>query len=247
MSGSLHSRPCSLAYRLHGPANRLLNQLCHFGEGTLVLRQQGLSLATLTPFGLFVASGREGWHRVRDAISGLESDLRQPHHVHLFADPGGRRPVFAVGKPGGNVDLSVRFQEWGWESRPVREVIDAFDGIPVGAREAGIPGAGAWLDEWDQKAPGPGSVPWDVAAALDSCRCLEVEVRSGMHRASAAFRPTFLDSDGSVVRIADAERKHVVFADTGAAGFHWASLAPGHLRIAAGPESRAAGLALPAA
>lgn len=240
MTGPIH-------YRLHGPAIRLLNQLCHLGKGTLIFRQQGLSLARSTGFGLFVASGHEGWHRLRDAISGLEADFRLPCQAHLFADPDDGRPVFAMSRSGRGIDFSIRLESQSWDSPALQTLLETFHGISQDARDGGISGAGAWLDEWEQTSPWLGHIGWDIAAALDSCRCLEIELRSGMHRMNAAFRPSFLDTEGSVFRIADAAREHVVFADTAAPGFRWASLAPGHLRIGASVEEEAAGLVLPAA
>jgi len=245
MSGIQHSRPCGLAYRLQGPTPRLLNQLCHLGESTLVLRQQGLSLATVTSFGLFVASAHGGWNVLRDAISGLEADLRRSHQIHLLADPDDGRPVFSVGTPGDGSDLSVRLERHEWDSRIMRGIIDAFEGLSVDARERRMLGGGAWLDDWDKVSSGERGLGWDMVAMLDSCRCLEVEVRTGMHRAMVAFRPAFLDTEGPVLRIADATRKHVIFADTGAPGFQWTSLAPGHLRIRTVTDARE--LAMPAA
>ena len=233
MSGFLHSRSCDLAYRLQGPTPRLLNQLCHLGEGTLVVRQQGLSLAKITSFGLFVASARGGWNVLRDAISGLETNLSHPHQVHLLADPDDKRPVFSINPPGDGIDLSVRLERHDWNSRQLRGYIEAYQGISIDARGRNSLGAGAWLDEWERISPAQQGIDWNIAAALDACRCLEVTVNTGMHRATAAFRPAFLDSEGPVLRIADASRKHVVFADTGAPGFRWASLAPGHLQIEA--------------
>jgi hypothetical protein len=231
MSGFLHSRSCDLAYRLQGSTPRLLNQLCHLGEGTLVIRQQGLSLAKVTGFGLFVASEHGGWNVLRDAISGLEADLGRAHQVHLLADPDDARPVFSINPPGNGIELSVRLDRHDWKSRPMREMVDAFQGITIDARDRISLDVGAWLDEWERPSPRDKGIDWNIAAALDECRCLEVEVKTGMHRVKAAFRPAFLDSEGPVLRIADAARKHVIFADTAAPGFRWSSLAPGHLRI----------------
>ncbi|QJE95314.1 hypothetical protein [Luteolibacter luteus] len=238
MSGFLHSRSCDLAYRLHGSTPRLLNQLCHLGEGTLIIRQQGLSLAKDTGFGLFVAREPGGWNVLRDAISGLEVDLGQAHQVHALADPDDAHPVFSINPPGNGIELSVRLDRHDWKSRVVREIVDVFQGVPIDARDRHSLGAGAWLDEWESTPPRNRSIDWNVAAALDGCRCLEVEVKTAMHRVKAAFRPAFLDSEGPVLRIADAGRKHVVFADTAAPGFCWASLAPGHLRIQVAAEER---------
>jgi hypothetical protein len=218
----------------------LLNQLCHLGEGTMIIRQQGLSLAKITGFGPFVASERGGWKVLRDAISGLEVDLGQAHQVHLLADPDDARPVFSINPPGKGIELSVRLDRYDWQPRTVREMVGVFQGVPIDARDHLSLDTGAWLDEWEKTSPGDKGIDWNIAAALDGCRCLEVEVRTAMHRLKTAFRPVFLDSEGAVLRIADAGRKHVVFADTGAPDFRWASLAPGHLVMLAVAEEGSA-------
>jgi hypothetical protein len=247
MSGTLHSRPAGPAYRLQAPTTRLLNLLCQLGEVTMVLRQEGLSLAKTCGFGLCVADGHGGWHLLRDAISGLETDLRHAHHVYLLPDPDDGIPVFATASPGGAIDLSIRLENHLWESRFIRSLIGGFHGIPVEAREGRCLRAGAWLDDWSSTSPATAGIRWEILAALDGCRCLEVEVRSGMHRAAAAFPPAFMDSEGAVLRISDLARKNVVFADAGASGFRWTSLAPGHLRIRAEIPHHAGHLAAPAA
>lgn len=197
----------------------------------MVIRQQGLSLAKVTGFGLFVASERGGWNVLRDAISGLEADLGHAHQVHLLADPDDARAVFSISPPGDGIELSVRLDRHDWKSRSLREMVDLFQGLPINARDRLSLDVGAWLDEWERTSPRDKKIDWNIAAALDECRCLEVEVRTGMHRVRAAFRPAFLDSEGPVLRIADAMRTHVVFADTGAPGFRWSNQAPGHLKI----------------
>ncbi len=247
MSGSIHSRPAGPAYRLQGPTSCFLNHLCQLGEGTLVLRQEGLSLAKTCTFGLCVADGQGGWNLLRDAISGLVSDLQHPHHVYLLPDPDDGVPVFATASPGGGIDLSIRLENHRWDSRIIRSLIEGFRGIPVEARESRNLRAGAWLDDWTSTSPAAAGIRWEVLAALDGCRCLEVEITSGMHRGSAAFRPAFMDSEGAVIRIADAARKNIVFADAGAPGFRWTSLAPGHLKIRAEVPPSARHLAIPAA
>lgn len=247
MSGNIHTRSPGPAYRLQGPTPRLLNLLCQLGEATLILKQEGLSLAKTCSFGLCVADGRGGWNLLRDAISGLESDLRTPHHVYLLPDPEDFVPLLATARPGGEIDMSIRLAHHRWDSRLIRSLVANCHGIPVEAREGRQLHPGAWLDDWSHTSPGGSSVPWEVVAALDGCRCLEVEVCSGMHRATTAFRPAFLDSEGPVLRIADSQRKNIIFADAAAPGFRWASLAPGHLKIRAELAPRANHLAVPAA
>ena len=246
MSGSPTLHPPVDAYRLQGSAAHLLNHLCCLGEGRLILRQDGLSLAKLTPFGLCVADGRSGWHLLRDAISGLETDLQVTRFIYLLPDPDDGVPVFATTGASGAIDLSVRLEELSWNSRTIRAVLDHCQAIRIDAREGRGLGAGAWLDDWKTSRPTiEGATRWELLAALADCRCLEVELRSGLHRCAAAFRPAFLDSDGPVLRIADATRRHVVFVDSAAAGFRWQSLAPGHLKIAVAISARE--LRIPAA
>ncbi|MCW1911976.1 hypothetical protein OJ996_00215 [Luteolibacter sp. GHJ8] len=247
MSGTIHAKSAGPAYRLQGPTPHLLNLLCQLGEGTLVLKQQGLSLAKTCSFGLCVADGRGGWNLLRDAISGLESDLQQAHHVYLLPDPDDFVPLLATARPGGEIDLSIRLEHQRWDSRLMRSIIEGFRGIPIEAREGRRLHAGAWLDDWHHTSPASTGIPWEILSALDACRCLEVEVCSGLHRATAAFRPAFLDSEGAVLRIADSQRKNVVFADAAAPGFRWMSLAPGHLKIRAEILPLADQIALPAA
>jgi hypothetical protein len=247
MSGTIHSRPAGPGYRLQGPTPRLLNLLCQLGEGTLVLRQEGLSLAKTCTFGLCVADGHGGWHLLRDAISGLETNLQHAHHVYLLPDPDDGVPVIATAIPGGEIDLSIRLDQHRWDSRIIRSIIEGFHGIPVEAREGRCLRAGAWLDDWSNTSPASGGIRWEILAALDGCRCLEVEVCSGLHRAVAAFRPAFMDSEGPVLRIADLARKNVVFADAGSPGFRWTSLATGHLKIRAELPEHSIRVAIPAA
>jgi len=247
MSGPSPLRSPGFAYRLQGPLPRLLNHLCLLGEGTLILRQEGLSLAKAGPFGLCVADGRHDWSLLRDAISGLETDLQFARHVYLLPDPDDGVPVFATAGQSGVIDLSVRLHEHRWHSRAIRAVIDNCDGISIDAREGRKLGAGAWLDDWQASQSAALTHRLEILAALDACRCLEVELHSPLHRCAAAFRPAFLDSDGSVIRIADASRKHVVFADAATPGFRWQSLAPGHLKIRVESECHAAQAVIPAA
>jgi hypothetical protein len=245
MSGSPTSKPTLPppvdAYRLQGSAAHLLNHLCFLGEGRLILRQDGLSLAKLTPFGLCVADGRSGWHLLRDAISGLETDLQHTRFIYILPDPDDGVPVFATAGANGAIDLSVRLEEHDWHSRTIRAVLEHGQAIRIDAREGRRLGAGAWLDDWKTNTPASeGSPRWDILAALDGCRCLEVELHSALHRCAAAFRPAFLDSDGPILRIADTTRRHVVFVDSSTPGFRWQSLTPGHLgiRIASPREMR---------
>ncbi|WP_265594795.1 hypothetical protein [Haloferula sp. BvORR071] len=247
MSGTFHSRNTGVAHRLQGPLAQVLNHLCLLGEGTLILREEGLSLAKVTSFGLCVTDGRQGWHLLRDAISGLETDLCSARNAYLLPDPDDGVPVFATAGISGEVDLSLRFESLNWRSRPILGLLDQCQAIPIDPREGRCLGAGAWLDDWKTSSTLTQTTDWNLLSALDACRCLELEIHSGLHRCAVAFRPAFLDTDGSVIRIADASRKHVVFADAGSAELHFQSLAPGHLKICRESRRQAVRLSAPAA
>ena len=68
----------------------------------------------------------------------------------------------------------------------------------------------------------------EVCGQLHGCDDLEVEVSSHGHHGVARFRPSFMDVAGTVVRIADRARRHVVHADVSDPGF---MLAPGRRAI----------------
>ncbi|RYD29453.1 MAG: hypothetical protein EOP87_18295 [Verrucomicrobiaceae bacterium] len=59
----------------------------------------------------------------------------------------------------------------------------------------------------------------ETSEALHDCRLLEVEVRTSTQRSEVCFCPSFVDVEGSVLRIADRSRSHIVYADVNAAEF----------------------------
>ncbi len=227
------SAPCSCACRLHGSVTELLNHLCCLGQGTLVIRQQGLSLAKSTLFGLWVSSRESGWHTLRDHISGLEVDTRRPQNIYLLTGHGDRRPLIAIGEPGKPVHLSIRLDGHLWESRSIRNLIDHFQGTPLDCVESRRLGAGAWLDEWERPAcpAAPCNRLADTRFLLERCTELEVGVATASHKGTVRFRPSFIDASGSVLRIADRPLRHVVHADAGDPGFLLQSTGPSRLRI----------------
>jgi len=213
---------CSCAYRLRGSIPELLNHLCCLGQTTLVLRQQGLSLAKATAFGLSVAYREEAWHVLHDRLSGLETDTRRALGVYLIADVNDRRPLLAMAEPGRPIHVSIRLDGHVWDSPVVKTLIDHFQGASLDCMESRRLGAGAWLDEWERPVnPACDSSLVDGACRiLHECRELEVDVNSRGCRGSACFRPSFIDSSGTVLRITDREQRHVVHADVSDPGFH---------------------------
>jgi len=216
--------PCSCAYRLRSPLHELLNHLCHLGQGTLVLRRPGLSLAKSTPFGLHITERASGWTLLRDSISGLETAMKPEQNVYLMTDVADRRPLFAMGPPDKPIELSVRLEGHRWESPAIQQMITRFDGISLDCIESHRLGAGAWLDEWEQARKTTLPITSDFIHAtsgiLHRCQSLEVEIHTSMHRNAVRFQPSFIDSEGTVLRIADKTRTHIVYADVSARDFH---------------------------
>jgi hypothetical protein len=213
---------CSCAYQLRGSLAELLNHLCCLGQTTLVLRQQGLSLAKVTAFGLSVAYREEAWHLLFDRLSGLETDTRQALGVYLIADAIDRRPLLAMAEPGRPIHVSIRLDGHVWNSPVVRTLIDHFRGASLDCIESRRLGAGAWLDEWERQVNPDcdASIIDGACRILQECSELEVDVNSGGCRGSACFKPSFIDSAGTVLRITDREQRHVVHADVSDPGFH---------------------------
>jgi len=179
--------PCSCAYRLQGPIDQLLNHLCCLGQGTFILRRPGLSLAKSTRFGLHIRRSSCDWNFLRDAISGLETDLSLGQEAYLLREFPDQCPLFAIGPAGKAVEFTVRLEGQIWGSPDVRGMIARFGGVPLDCMESHRLGAGAWLDEWER--PSSPQVPecgplHEACASLQACRLLEVEVRTSSQRGS---------------------------------------------------------------
>jgi len=199
----------------------------------MVLRQEGLSLAKTTSFGLCVAYRESGWNILQDRVSGLETDVDRPVNVYLLTGISDRRPLLAMGEPGKAIDVSIRLNGHVWDSPEIRGLLDRFQGLSLDCMESRKLGAGAWLDEWGQavKAPGDGDLVREAGRALRDCESLEVVIRSASHRGVVRFSPTFIDSEGPVLRIADHACRHVVYADVEAADFRMTHTSSRQLRI----------------
>ncbi|MCW1924202.1 hypothetical protein OKA05_16670 [Luteolibacter arcticus] len=216
------SAPCSCAFQLRGPLPELLNHLCCLGKTTLVLRQQGLSLAKSTTFGLSVATRESGWQVIGDHLSGLETDTGRLQNLYLLAGASDRRPLIGMAEPGRPLHLTIRLDGHAWDSPVVRNLIDHFEGVSLDCLESRRLGAGAWLDEWERPVNPAcdAAVVRDACQILHECRDLEVDVRTPGSRGAARFEPSFVDSSGSVLRVADRTQRHVVHADVNDPGFH---------------------------
>ena len=231
------SAPCSCAYRLRSPITQVLNHLCYLGKGTLVLRQPGLSMAKSTRFGLSVCYRESGWNILRDQVSGLETDLHLEQSAYLLTDLSDRRPMLAMGAPGKPIDLSIRLDGHTWESPAVKALIHQFDGVSLDCIESRKLGAGAWLDDWGG-TPLPGSegeLIREACHVVRDCSLLEIEIQTRTHRNITRFSPSFVDSEGAVLRIADRACQHVVYADVEAADFSLTRVTPSHVRIFRAP------------
>jgi hypothetical protein len=76
------------------------------------------------------------------------------------------------------------------------------------------------------------SVVRGACRILHECRELEVDVRTRGCRGTACFEPSFIDSSGTVLRITDRERRHVVHADASDPGFRLSKSDGSSLRLA---------------
>lgn len=225
--------PCSCAYVLRSPISEVLNHLCYLGQGTMVLRQKGLSLAKITPFGLAVAHEKSGWNILHDQVSGLETDTSQPQNIYLMTNACDRRPLLAMGEPGQAIDLSIRLDGYNWESPAVTALLRKFNAASLDCAQSRRLGAGAWLDDWGDPAQpvSDGIVVRSATEILRTCEWLEVEIKSANHRNVVRFSPSFIDSEGGVLRVADHACRHVVYANVQAPDFRMAGEPHGPVRI----------------
>jgi hypothetical protein len=218
--------PCACAFQLHSPVDLLLNHLASLGHGTLILRRPGLSVAKSTPFGLHVRGEETEWSVLRDAISGLETELSHPQNAYLLREASDDCPLFVMGPPGKPIEFTVRLECHQWGSPAIRGMLARFDATPLDCMASRRLGAGAWLDEWEQ-ARKPSTCPLDrvheAGDCLHHCRSLEVEIHTSTQRSTVRFQPSFIDSEGSVLRIADKSRRHIVYADVAATDFQLTS------------------------
>jgi hypothetical protein len=219
------SAPCSCAFLLRGSLPELLNHLCCLGESTLVLRQQGLSLAKCTRFGLSVGTRESGWQVLRDHLSGMETDTGRALALYLLANAGDRKPVIGMAGLGCPLHATIRLDQHDWNSPVVANLVDHFDGVSLDCLESRRLGAGAWLDEWERPAANQGDALCIEQAGriLRECREIEVSVSARGCHGTARFEPSFVDSCGGVLRIADRARHHVVHADVQDPGFRLVS------------------------
>lgn len=226
--------PCSCAFRLQHPIEELLNHLCCLGRGTFILRRPGLSLAKSTNFGLHIRNEACGWNILRDAVSGLETDVSKPLQAYLLRDFPDPRPLFALGTADSPVEFTLRLEDHQWASPDLLAMIARFGGTALDCVESHRLGAGAWLDEWEQPKARPaidGEAVHEAGEMLQRCRLLEVEVRTSAQRGETCFSPSFVDIEGNVLRIADRSRNHIVYADVSADGFHLEAAGSRALRL----------------
>jgi hypothetical protein len=214
---------CGCAYRLRGTAETLLEHLCGLGKSTLILRRPGLSL--VKSMGL-----------LSEAIGGLENHFAPPQDAFLIREISDSCPLFVMGPPGKPIELTVRLEDHAWSSPVIRSMIEQFYGVSLDCLASRRLGAGAWLDEWGQpippKPPAISDLIHQASDALHRCDSLEVEIRTSSHRSTARFQPSFIDSAGSVLRIADKARRHIVYADVNAENFQLSAINLRQLRLA---------------
>jgi hypothetical protein len=218
------SAPCACAFRLYGPVHEILAHLSRLAPGTMVARQEGLSLACCTPFGSKLPVAR-----LFEPAAATDREL----HIHLLTDSQDARPLLAIGEAGRRADLSFRLDGHAWQSPATREMIRRFGGTALTCAQSQHLGAGAWLDEWEED-PHPDNDHTLVREArriLGGCESLEVEVKTAAHTSIARFSPSFIDADGGVLRLADRNCRHVVFADVESPDFRLHCISESHFRI----------------
>jgi hypothetical protein len=190
----------------------LFNQWLQFGCPTLILRGPGLSICLETEFGVFFEQDSTrfpgpGW--AEDPVSGLAIQPASICGIALLAGVGAP-PSFEIAfGPDSAFSLAIQPRRDASSDRLIRRIAATFHARPAREDELRARGAGAWLDQWNPVPQGwTGTLsPAETDAGLDF----------SLHGPGLAFstrlRNFTCDRDGDTCRLADQERRAVVYAD----------------------------------
>lgn len=214
--------PCACAFKLRAGALEVIPRLARFGVGTLILRQCGLSLTSQADLRSLVRFPQHGGKPPGWPVEHLELNDDDSREFYLFIAAGDPRPQLASARPGGKIDFSIHLHHHVWGSPEVRGLIEDCGGAGVSCELARELGAGAWLDEWPDAGAGhrDDTLSHCARKQIETCSLLEVRMHAPGFRGDACFEPSFIDVDGSILRIADKRCRHVVYADANSPGFH---------------------------
>ncbi len=202
--------------KLRGRAATVLDQLFHLGGVRVTVRGQGMTLLRRTEFGGFGRPVGGGW--MYDAASGIAVDASL--WIGAFAVPAGagRLPALGFGTWGREIALLVELDGESGNGGGLVRMLGAFggEGMEVGGMVGR--GAGAWLDEWEDRDAGWGGGRGGERLAGELAGAEEVDVVVEMEGllAGCRFRPQLVDRDGSVVKVASRGAKEVLCIDAGA-------------------------------
>lgn len=163
----------------------------------IVLRAAGIALSKVT-------SLTAGHH-------GLQLDPGAGLGVHFLRCPVDASLTCALRGASHHTPLSLHFPGTAWESPATRQLLNRCKAIPTAAPGIWSTGAGAWLDEGLRDDLRIQSEMLYLLSLLDESRTVNVHAVAAGCSLEASFRPTFIDLDGSLLRIADRHGQHAIY------------------------------------
>jgi len=201
-----------------------LNQLFHLDGVRLIVRGEGLSIARRTGFGIFLDRSWSGRRWLYDPVSGVMLDPEQIRAIDTtWLSP--KEPLtFEIKFSRSSLGISMQMDSGLEDGSAFRRIVAMFGREPVPAETLRQEGAGAWLDPWVNRRRSLGEeTRQDLRRAVSAGARCEARVAADGFLVTCASRPSFLDFDGSIARLADPGADSVVLADLESAGIDWAA------------------------
>lgn len=192
----------------------ILNQLFHLEAAQMTVRGNGLTLLRHTEFGVFLQTRNHGEDELSDPISGLTIAPAALRAVYILPRHRGAPPAIEFEFAEDGFALSVQPAPDPQSAAVIRRIRRAFGSKTVASSSLESRGAGAWLDEWETTStPLPSCFDPDLQTSIELAEILRVCLHRPGLRAVGALKPTFIDQDASVMKVADFESGDAVFID----------------------------------
>ncbi|GAA5481989.1 hypothetical protein [Haloferula sargassicola] len=155
-----------------------------------------------------------------DGSTGLTLTADSQLVLHFFRCPIDDTLTAALSDEIGTTPLSLHFPEVPWVSPTTRNLILRARAEPTTAPGIWSRGAGAWLDEGLHDSLQLQTETLYLLSVIDESRSIHVSASAAGCSIETSFRPTFIDLDGSLLRIADRHGRHAVHLHPGRVRAH---------------------------
>ena len=200
------------SFELRNDAVALLGLLRRAGTLRLVVRCRGLSFVRRTRIGRFCPVRVGDRPLLVDGVSGLSLDPSRVRAVCMV--PARPRAAPAIEFDFRDYGFGISFQPFATSQseRVVEELRSSFVEATMATSELLERGAGAWLDEWEALEACKPCPARTVCRIHDDLAAVKV-IADGL-RAGVRFVPSFVDSDGTVRRIASVSGSEAIVMES---------------------------------